>query len=113
MQQLQQSVEEPVPPAVIDSHHPAPASAAAAGRGAKKTKMIVKGFLAHPEHKSLLPIDYKDVCLFILSSCVLSLAAGAGIGGPGRAQQAQTAGNNSSTAACIQLPSCCRLTHGV
>ena len=42
--------------------------------------VISKGFLNHDSHKSLLPIDYKDVILFILSFLVLSLAAGAGIG---------------------------------
>lgn len=42
---------------------------------------LSKGFLQHPDHKALLPIELKDVALFLLSFMVLGLAAGAGIGG--------------------------------
>lgn len=80
--QLRHIPEDPVPPAVIDNHHPDPSAAAAVpvGVDSRKGTMVKKGFLVHPEHKHLLPIDYKDICLFVLSFMVLSLAAGAGIG---------------------------------
>lgn len=48
--------------------------------GIKQPQPLSKGFLPQQEHKTLLPIDYKDVALFLLSFMVLSLAAGAGIG---------------------------------
>lgn len=48
--------------------------------GEVKSGWVKKGFLVHPVHKHLLPVDFHDVCLFILSFAVLSLAAGAGIG---------------------------------
>lgn len=86
--QLRLTPEDPVPPAVTHdlaaTEAAAPAAAGSAddtNGGEVKPRYVKKGFLIHPEHKHLLPVDFHDVCLFILSFAVLSLAAGAGIGG--------------------------------
>lgn len=84
--QLRPTAEDPVPPAVIGTHHltttvTAPAAGVLGDTGGEvKSGWVRKGFLVHPVHKHLLPVDFKDICLFILSFAVLSLAAGAGIG---------------------------------
>lgn len=84
--QLHPTAEDPVPPTLIDAHQPtatvaAPAAGVLGDAGAEvQSGWVKKGFLVHPVHKQLLPVDFKDVCLFILSFAVLSLAAGAGIG---------------------------------
>jgi len=51
-----------------------------AGQQQHQSPLLSKGYLHYEEHKALLPIDLKDVVLFLLSFMVLSLAAGAGIG---------------------------------
>jgi hypothetical protein len=95
--QIQQFPAEEVPPTVTPTPSSAAAAAEAEAASAAKQRQqhhkkhnhqhhkhakppVTQGFLVFPEHKRLLPIDAKDICLFILSFMVLSLAAGAGIG---------------------------------